>query len=263
MIDQLDTLAYTNRLRRLSPGCKLLFAVALMLIVLVSHPPVQIAAFVWISIWIVAYARIPWRVYLVGLVLACSFLAAGMPALLVEAAPSSGWSSGANVLAAWQWGGWVIYVTTDGVDRAVTLMCRSLAALSCLYFVLFTVPFAELLQVLRRIGLPVVLTDLVMLMYRLGFVFLETAAWLRTAQIARGGYQGIRAALRDTGRLVSRLFARAMLRYRQLYLGMMARGFTEDFRVVSLSTHVRSKRHEREALVGCVLLAAWEWWIGG
>lgn len=263
MIGQLDALAYANRLRRLSPGRKLLFALALMLIVLASHPPVQLAAFVWISVWIVGYARIPCRVYLVGLVLALSFLAAGMPALLVEVAPVTGGGSGANVLAAWQWGGWVAYVTTDGVARAATLLCRSLAALSCFYFVLFTVPFAELLQVLRRIGLPAVLTDLVMIMYRFVFVFLETAAWLRTAQIARGGYQGVRAALRDTGRLVTRLFGRAMLRYRQVYLGMMARGFTEDFRVVGLSAHVRSKRHEREALAGCVLLAAWEWWIGG
>ncbi|WP_240491804.1 CbiQ family ECF transporter T component, partial [Acinetobacter baumannii] len=60
----------------------------------------------------------------------------------------------------------------EGAQRAGVLFMRSLASVSCLYFILLTVPFTELLAVLRRMKMPVLLTDLLLVMYRFVFVFL-------------------------------------------------------------------------------------------
>ena len=61
---QIDTLAYTNKLRRLAPEQKLLFAIALLIITAFAHPVVQILIAVWVSIWTIFYAGIPTKIYL-------------------------------------------------------------------------------------------------------------------------------------------------------------------------------------------------------
>ncbi|MEJ8547827.1 cobalt ECF transporter T component CbiQ [Brevibacillus borstelensis] len=263
MIGRIDSLAYENRLKRLPPGQKLFFSLAMLLLALISHPLVQGMLFVWMSIWIVVYARTPWRIYLAVVAASFAFLLAGSPALLLEVTRLSEWTRGGDVLAYWQLGGWVVYATAEGLIRAWSLAARSLAALSCFSFILFTVPFAEVLQVFRRIGIPSILTDLMMIMYRFVFGLLETAEQIWTAQKARGGHRGAAGTLRDAGRLIVQLFIRTMQRYRQLYISMTARGFTDDFRVLAQVSHMRSKRYEWEAIAGCLLLTMLEWWMGG
>jgi cobalt/nickel transport system permease protein len=64
MSHQIDSLAYTNRLRWLPPSHKLSFAIVLLLLSLISAPIVQLLISVWLLLWIVAYARIPAKFYL-------------------------------------------------------------------------------------------------------------------------------------------------------------------------------------------------------
>ncbi|USG66694.1 cobalt ECF transporter T component CbiQ [Brevibacillus ruminantium] len=263
MIGRIDTLAYGSRLRNLPPVHKLLFAIGALVLALVSHPLVQALLFVWMSLWITVYARVPWRIYVLVVSASLAFLLAGAPALLIEIAGGQEWSPTDSVWASWQLGGWVFYVTEAGLTRVGILAARSLTALSCFSFLLFTVPFAEILQVLRKIGVPSILTDLMMIMYRFVFVLLETAEQMWTAQKARGGHGGLSETLKDAGRLVFQLFTRSMIRYRQMYISMTARGFLDDFRVIGYSTHVRSKRYESEAVAGLLLLLMLEWWTGG
>ncbi|GED53890.1 cobalt ECF transporter T component CbiQ [Brevibacillus borstelensis] len=263
MIGRIDSLAYENRLKRLPPEQKLLFSLAMLLLALISHPLVQGILFVWMSVWIVVYARTPWRIYFVVVAASVAFLLAGSPALLLEASRLAEWTRDDNAIASWQLGSWVVYVTAEGLSRVMSLAARSLAALSCFSFILFTVPFAEVLQVFRRIGIPSILTDLMMIMYRFVFVLLETAEQIWTAQKARGGHRGTAGTLKDAGRLIVQLFIRTMARYRQMYISMTARGFTDDFRVLVHASHMRSKRYEWEAVAGCLLLAMLEWWMGG
>ena len=61
---KLDTLAYTNQLRRLPPEHKLIFAFTTLIISLCSHALVQILIVIWMSIWTVIYAKIPAGIYI-------------------------------------------------------------------------------------------------------------------------------------------------------------------------------------------------------
>lgn len=264
MIRRIDALAYESRLRRLPAAHKLLFSLAALILALISHPPVQALLFAWMSVWILVYARTPWRVYVAVVGASLVFLLAGMPALLLEAARLETAAPAAGVLASRELGGWVVYVTEEGFRRGWALAVRSQAAFVCFAFLFFTVPFAELLQVFRRLGVPAVLTDLLMIMYRFIFVLLETAQQMWIAQRARGGHAGMTAALKDAARLVFQLFARAMLRYRQMYISMTARGFADDFQVIgTVASAAPSKRYQREAAAGLIALAILEWWMRG
>lgn len=258
---QIDTLAYANRLRHLPPGQKVLFALVLLLLVLAGQPPVQWAIAVWISLWVVVYANIPLAFYARMVAVASLFLFASLPALLVEITAAS--KLPATSLFAIHVSAWTIYLSKAGLEKAVVLFSRSIASFACLSFILLTVPFAEMMQVLRRLRVPTLVCELLMVMYRFVFVIWEAAAQLYIGQQARGGYNGIRAGLRDAGMLVRMLFVRTLQRYRQLSIGLAARGFQGDLRVVSMAQYKRSGRYEGEAVLGIVLLLGMELWMGG
>ncbi|WP_103104132.1 cobalt ECF transporter T component CbiQ [Brevibacillus reuszeri] len=260
---QLDSLSYQNRLRQLPPEHKLLFGCALLLLVLLGHALVQMLVFVWIGVWVVGYARIPVRSYFLFLLLSTSFFVAGLPALLIDWVKAGVELQNVELLAAWKVGSYVVYISSAALGKVYVLFWRTMASLSCFAFILFTVPFAEILQVLRRIGVPSILTDLLMIMYRFIFVLLQTSYQLWIAQRSRGGHQGFKAMLRDAGMLAAQLFIRAMRKYEALYKGMSARGFADSFDVLSLQSHVRSPRYERESIAGCIMLILLEGWTGG
>ena len=81
---KLDTLAYTNQLRRLPPEHKIIFAFTTLIISLCSHPLVQILMVLWMTVWIVIYARIPAGVYLRLLMFTIVFCLTSLPALMVN-----------------------------------------------------------------------------------------------------------------------------------------------------------------------------------
>lgn len=258
---QVDTLAYSNRLRKLPPGQKVLFALTLLVLAAVGHTLLQWTIAVWISIWIVAYAKIPLSFYLKMVAVASLFLFASLPALLLEATTSS--KPPVAALFAMHAGTWAIYISKSGLEKAVILFSRSIASFTCLSFILLTVPFAEMMHVLERWRVPTLICELLMVMYRFVFVMWDSAAQIWIGQQARGGYNGIRSGIRDAGMLVRQLVVRTLQRYRQLSIGLSARGFQGDLHVVPMTQYKRSVRHEGEAMIGLILLVGLELWTGG
>jgi len=263
---QIDTLAYTNRLRQLPPEHKLLFALALLLITYAARVPVQLLIAVWMSIWIVIYAGVPASIYIRLLSITVGFWLTSLPALVVNGVDLPHLSAvQADVWQGFVWINYYIYLSYHGIHQAAELMARAIASTSCIYFVMLTVPFTELLHVLRRCGCPTLLTELLMLMYRFIFVLLHTANQLWTAQQSRGGYRTWRLWMKSLGLLASQLLRRTLDNYRQVSLTLASRGFTEDFRVWHSRRYVPSKRYRLEALFGCALLVAltgWQYAVG-
>lgn len=255
-----DTLAYTNRLQNVTPQQKLVFAGGTLLFAFLARPLVQGLIVLWMTALLVCYARIPWKTYIGMLALPCAFLFPGVLPMAVT------WTSAVRLptaademLVGFQWGGYCFYVSRTGAAQALTTGIRAVAAVSCLYFVVLTVPFGQLLQVLRRWHVPVLLTELVLVMFRSVFLLLETAAQIRLAQLSRGGYRGFRGGMRDLGRLIVRLFNRMREQTAQWSLGLSARGYHGQFHVVNLSCETASRRFVAMAVVGWTVLLLLEW----
>ncbi len=262
---QIDTLAYTNRLR-LPPAHKLLFAFALLVIIYCARAPVQILIAVWISIWTVIYAGTPASIYLRLLCITGGFWLTSLPAIVVNGVGLSQLSLvQSDVWQGFTWGSYYLYLSHHGIQQAGEIATRAIAATACIYFVMLTVPFTEILDILRRIGCPALLTDLLMLMYRFIFVLLRTATELWTAQQSRGGYRTRKLWLKSLGLLVGQLLRRTLENYRQVSLTLESRGFTGEFRVCHSRRYLPSKRYSLEALFGCAILAAltgWQYAVG-
>jgi cobalt/nickel transport system permease protein len=255
---QLDTLAYSNRLRHLPPSQKLWFALTVLLLALVTHYPVQIFILIWMSCWSVIYAGIPWRIYSSMILGVMTFLITSMPALAIEYAGNITPAIQSDILLQiGAWGGH-IYLSRQGSIQAIEVLIRSLASTSALFFIVLTIPAIDLATTAQKIGCPPILVELALLVYRFIFLLADTAQKIVTAQISRGGYRIHRLRMHSLNLLVRQLIQRTASRYQQLTLGVKARGFQQEFRFWQPQTYQYSPRYARESIIGCVVLIVGE-----
>ncbi|MEA5616879.1 cobalt ECF transporter T component CbiQ [Cronbergia sp. UHCC 0137] len=256
---QIDTIAYTNRLRWVAPEQKLILAIALLIIAAFAHPPVQILIAVWMSIWVVVYAGISIQIYLKLVYIASLFLLTSLPALIINGVEITNLNLIVNdSFTGFTIGSYYLYISKHGIEQGLTIFTRSISSLSCLYFLMLTIPFTEILQILRRIGFPVLLTDLLLLMYRFIFVLLNTASDLWTAQQSRNGYRTFKISMKSLSLLIGQLFKRTLINYRQISLTLASRGFKGEFNFWHSQRHHLSRRYAIEAIIGCAILITLE-----
>ena len=260
---QIDTLAYTNQLRKLPPEHKILFAIALLVLTYFASIPVQTLIALWMGIWTVVYAKIPVSIYLRLLSIPAGFWLTSLPALAISGVNTTDWPTvHADVWQGITVGSYHIYLSCHGIEQARGLLARAIASTSCLYFVMLTVPFIEILQILRRLSCPPLLTDLLLLMYRFIFTLLRTADELWTAQQSRNGYRTWKIGMNSLGILIGQLLQRTLINYRQVSLSLASRGFTGEFRVWHSRHYSPSWRYSLEAILGCaglIGLAGWSY----
>jgi cobalt/nickel transport system permease protein len=119
-------------------------------------------------------------------------------------------------------------------------------------FLTLTTPVVAWAPLLRRLGVPQPIVEIMLLIYRLIFVFAEQAVTTSQAQTARLGYNGIRRSLHSLGLLVASLLERSLARMRRLEIGLAARNFDGELRVLQPTYKVSPWRL---ALIGGALLA--------
>lgn len=257
----LDHFAYCNRLNALYPEQKLTVAAVGVGFALCGQPTTQVAVGLWMAMWAMGYARVPWKLYLGVLAIPTLFLAMSLPAWLANWATSDRiLLVRDDVLAQWQIWGNYLYLSRRGLETALLTGLRSLACTAALAFVLCTVPFVEQVRVLQRLHFPDFLAELLLLTYRFIFVLLDTADDLRRAQQARCGYSSWRNAFRSSTLLIGQLFVQTLHRYRQFQQSLESRGFNGEFQVQSGKRHRFSRRYAWETAIGSAGLLGLECW---
>ncbi|MDI3328554.1 MAG: cobalt ECF transporter T component CbiQ [Alicyclobacillaceae bacterium] len=261
LIRKLDSFAYLNRLAHWSPAWKAGLALVALAGCLAGDAPVQTAIGLWMGIWTVGYAGIPFKIYGRLLVMPAAFLAAGAPAFLlhVSAAPLPPGPAG-DSLAGWTFFGWQWSVSLKGLEAYGQAVLRAAAAATCLYFLLLTCPVTDLSALLRRLGVPAVLTDLIGWTYRFVFVLLDVSERRYTAMTARGGFPGGWRSLRDAGLLGAHLLQDMIRQQDRVALGLASRNDTGEFRVLARSFRRPERRLVAEAIAGMFVVALWVFW---
>ncbi|MFF5444896.1 cobalt ECF transporter T component CbiQ [Streptomyces sp. NPDC012888] len=127
--------------------------------------------------------------------------------------------------------GWVS-LAPDGPRHAAELLLRtSGASLGVLLFA-FTTPVSDVLPRLVRAGVPAPVVDVALVMYRIGFLLLDSLAQVRRAQAARLGHTGRAALWRSVAGLAATAFVRAFDRAGRLQSGLAGRGYDGTLRVL-------------------------------
>ena len=118
----------------------------------------------------------------------------------------------------------------EGWTPLLQLAARSLGALAAMLFLALTTPMVDLIAFFRRLHVPEVLLEIMVLCYRMLFVFSEALHDTRTAQAARLGYATPRLALRSLGSLTANLTVQIWQRAHALHVAAQSRNNDGAFR---------------------------------
>lgn len=119
-------------------------------------------------------------------------------------------------------------VTDAGLQTAGDTLVRSLSALAIMTFLVATTPVPTVLATLRRAGLPDVLVELFLYVYRAIASLMASAERTHTAATARLGYRTRRGALRTASLVAANLFVRTIDRVQRVDEAMRARAYAGE-----------------------------------
>ena len=183
----IDKYAYTNRLAGKPPLEKLILALLTLVVGLIADSPLISALIFLVMMLMLWRAEIPIRYFLTLLVGPLCFTLLGIITILVKLQ----WGPPGI------WGGTDFYhfslvLSTANLKIALNLMLKVLGSLSCLYFLCLTTPVVELIAVLKKLKVPLLLVELMSLVYKSIFVLMETAEAMVISQSSRLGYQDLK-----------------------------------------------------------------------
>ncbi len=207
----IEQAAYGNRWRQVSPAAKGSFALAGLLAAFLAHSPQNaLGVTLLLAASTLAGAGVSFRLYLRVALPGAAFLLLSCLSLLVSV------SLDAAGAPSWR-------IAPEMLPQVQTIAARALAALAALLSLVLTTPLPDLIGLLRRLRTPEILLDLMVLCYRMLFVFSGATRDIISAQDARLGYSSRGRGLRSLGRLIARLSIDVWLRARALHHAALAR----------------------------------------
>lgn len=228
----IDQYAYSNRIRSTDPAYKagLAFSVLFLCLVL-DEPLVGIVAVGWMYLLAVRLAGLSARTFGGVLLAEATFLILTTVGVVISLSFTDPRS-----ISAWAWHLGPIWISSspDSLYRGLALVTRALGCASAMNFLALTTPLVDLVDLCRRWHVPVLLIDLMTVIYRFIFVLLESLNRMYMAQDSRLGYTtSYYRAMSSAGLLGSRLFIDAYQRSRRLQTALESRGYDGgDLRVL-------------------------------
>ena len=235
----IDTYAYSNTLKSVHPAEKFSFAMITLVVCLTS--PTVITPLIVLAIMaggIIIKAGIPGRFFIRLMLVPLSFLLLSVLtiAFSISTSPTGFWLA-QNIA------GLTVGIRWPDLVTSGHIFVKSLGAVSCLYFLALTTPMTEIITVLGKMRVPVIITELMVLIYRFIFVFLEIATTIRRAQSSRLGYVTMKGSFRSLSQLFSALFGKVFLKSSELFDTMASRGYTGEIKVLANKYPVSLKNY--------------------
>ena len=235
----IDKLCYRSKLRYVSAAEKLLYAVSSLMICVLTRSYAA-ALIVFIANGILTVGK--------GLMIPIVFLIVGTGAVFLNLSkvPMDAFAVPVGE----------IYITAsrESAFWAVNLCITALAAVTCLYFLSLNTTMTDILGALRKMHMPRLLIELMMLIYRFVFILLHTASAIMTAQEARLGNRDYRTQLRAFGKMLTALFFISLRKANALYDAMEARGYDGTINVLERNTPAKKKEMILLAVFELVLI---------
>ena len=224
----IDDYAYNNKLSKVNPNKKFAIGIFFLCLSLVN-PYKYISAIIIIemSVTIVFIAKIQLKDYIHFIKIPLTFLLISIARIMINFTKNS-----EMLLHSIKIGSIYIGVSNESINSALHLFCRSLSCLTCIYFVMLTTPFNQLIFILKKLHLPDVFLELSLLMYRFIFIFMEEVSDIRKSQELRFGYINLKNGYNSFGLLVNMLFKRMMIRYDEMSIALDMKLYDGTFHIV-------------------------------
>lgn len=226
----IDQIAYRSGLRKIDPLIKLITAIAALFTGLFANSYLVSGIIIVVMSWvIVKYGGARLKHLLMLMMVPISFLILSIVTIILQRADNPN-----NLLLYIKIQSWYYGFSIYNMDFVGRILCKAIAAISCMYFLALTTPMTELFSALKRLKIPKLMIELMELIYRFIFVLTDTANQIHTAQASRLGYNGLRSSYKSLGVLVSMVFVRAYKRSDRIYTALESRGYNGELNMMEM-----------------------------
>ena len=220
----IDKIAYENRLIELSPKIKSAFYLFLLIICFLTTPMIQGIISLIIGLATIYVTKVKVTRYFKWLLIPAPFLAISILTILFSiSSQSSTFIFKIPVFNNY------LGITSTSLTIGTKLFFRSFSCLICTYFFILTVPFHQILVVMKQARFPLLLIELTMLMYRFIFIFADEFLIIKRAQEMRFGYRGLKNSYHSLGLMIKILFFQSFDRFNKMILSLEIKFFDGDF----------------------------------
>ena len=249
----LDYIAQKSAFRYIHPGTKLFLALgSLVLCLLSSSPAVPFISALVISLVLIIPGKLSPGLYLKILMGPAFFVFMSIIVLLFML-------GGGDVIWEFHPVSWIhLTVTSGAVEQCTLILCRVLGCSVSLFFITLTTPITDLFTGMKRLGIPIELIDLMMIVYRYIFIFYALATEIWQAQVMRLGYHRPGEAVRSFSMLCGMLFISSWNAGEDLIRAMDCRCYDGIFPVLDAPEPVKIRTFA-PVLVYIVSLSAMVW----
>lgn len=217
----IDKYAYQSQISKVNPRDKIIFSILpLILCIFLNSFTVSILTIIIMIYATLIWGSISYKVLGKMLLIPLGFLIIGSLTIMINRFPID-----TSLLVGVKVGSYVYGISLDTFKQGILVSLKSLGAVSCMYFFSLNTPMNDLFNFLRKTKLPILVTELMELMYRFIFVVWDEAMKMRVAQTSRLGYYGLKNSITSCGDLVSMLFIRAFKRVDRINSALESRGY--------------------------------------
>lgn len=220
----IDKIAYENRLLDLSPTRKGLMYLLLLFSCFLTTPVIQAVISVVVGAATIYVTKVTVRRYFKWLLVPAPFLVISILTILFSISSHS-----RDFIFDFHLFNHFIGISQSSLDMGIKLFFRSASCLICTYFFILTVPFQQLLLVMKKAHFPALLIELTMLMYRFIFIFADEFLIIKRAQDMRFGFKGLKNSYQSLGVLIKILFFQTFDRFNKMILSLEMKFFDGDF----------------------------------
>lgn len=233
----LDSVSYCSRLNKNSPSAKVVFSVG-SLIFCVTASSVIIASVIFITmVWGTIYfnkLKINKYIHLLSHPMLFIMISSVTLVFNITKQPLN--------LVAIPIGAYYISASNSSILYGMKIIMIATSSVSCLYFLVLSTPVLELLKVMKKMHVPSLVIELMLLIYRFIFILLQMAESISTAQKCRLGRRNFKTSIKSLGSLLSALFIRAIKKADKIYDAMEARGYQGT--IIGVMELKRAKKKE-------------------
>jgi len=232
----LDSVAQQSAFRHIHPGTKLILAFGSLIICLISPSLViPLISGIVLSLVLLVPGRISPRLYGALLLGPAVFAIMSVIVLLLML-------GGGDVIWRFNPVQWInLTITTGSLSQSTLVLFRVFGCSISLFFIALTTPMTDLFNGMKRIGIPVELIDLMMIIYRYVFIIYAQAVEIWQAQVMRLGYNRPREAIRSFSMLCGMLFISSWIAGEDLVRAMDCRCYNGVFPSLDLAEPVQMR----------------------
>lgn len=223
----IDKYAYTNKLTDKNPYIKAIFSILFLILSLtIENRIFQISIITIMSITIISTSKMGISEYLKLLSIPLIFMIMSILAIIISISTEK-----TDMLTYFTVGSTYIGISKFGLMNALRILSRSIECLTCVYFLMLTTPFNQLIKVFKKLHIPDNVIEIAMLIYRFIFIFLEEVQEIYKSQEMKLGYMGMRNSYNSLGLLLNMLYKRMMKRYEDMSIALDMKLFDGKFHI--------------------------------